>query len=265
MIELLNRQEILKLSKAFASFIINWQDQEYNPSQEYNTYKAGMMYDMKLGKPRHYSQEEIDLMNAERLEEYNSKKDNVVTGSIEENYSGTLIYNLPSAEISDYIENLAGSIETLAEKLDWEAVIFLLVYADPWLEQQNDYKPVKSALKYLKSIGVTDEFTGGFKANGNDLKELVKHLFWIFRCNAALPYSFFSGINKDFVGSICKHGNIHFHFYSENEYFEIRNKCLDLGMTQIERCFENFSETSAIKGRKLALGTKTKKQWWKFW
>lgn len=260
MIELLNRQEIFKLNKTFASYIINWQEQEYDPSLEHNKYEAGTMYDLELEKYRYYTQEEVDQMNAERLEDYNRMKDNVQVSSIKESYAGTLVYNLPFAQIDDYARNLAESIETLAEKSAWQEVIFLLVYPIPWLKQQNDYKPVKSALDYLKSVGVTNDFTGGFKANGNELKELVKHLFWIFRCNAALPYGFFSGIDKDFAGSICKYGNIHFHFYSETEMFEIRNNCLDLGMIQIERCFENFSETGAIKGPRLALGAKGKKQ-----
>ncbi len=83
MIKLLSRKEILKLNKTFASFIIDWQEQEYNPSLEHNKYKAGMMYDTTLNKPRHYPQEEIDKMNEERLEEYNRKKDNVETTTLQ--------------------------------------------------------------------------------------------------------------------------------------------------------------------------------------
>jgi hypothetical protein len=265
MIELLNRHEILSLNKTFASYIINWQQQEYDPTLEHNKYDAGVMYDIDLNKQRHYSQEEVDQMNQERLEDYNRKKDNVETISAEDKYTGTIIYNLPFAEIYDYAESLSVAMVTLAEKSEWKSVIFLMVYPTPWLEQENDYKPVKKALDYLKSIGVTDDFAGRFKANGADLEELMKHLFWIFRCNASLPYCFFSGIDKDFVGSICKYGNIHFHFYSDAEMIETKNKALGLGMIEIEQCFENFSETSTIKGRRLDLGTKGKKPWWKFW
>jgi hypothetical protein len=264
MIQLLNRQEILSLNKIFASFIIDWQQQEYDPSLEQNKYEAKVMYDLAINKPRYYSQEEVDQMNAERLEEYNRMKDNIQTSPVEDKSTGTLIYNLPFAEIYDYAESLSEAMVTLAEKLEWQAVIFLLVYPTPWLRQENNYKPVKKALDHLKSIGITNDFTGGIKANETDLKELMKHLFWIFRCNASLPYCFFSGIDKDFVGSICKYGNIHFHFYSDAEMIETKNKALGLGMIEIENCFENFSETGAIKGRRLDIGKKTK-HWWKFW
>ena len=137
----------------------------------------------------------------------------------------------------------------------------------PWLGQQNDYKPVKKAMDYLKGIGTTDDFAGGFKANGTDLEKLSDNLFWIFRCNASLAYCFFSGIEKDFVGSICQYGNIHFHFYSETEMIQTKNAALDLGMIEIEKCFENFSETGRIEGRRLDFGrtVKTTKPWWKFW
>ena len=269
MIKLLSRKEILKLNKTFASFIIDWQEQEYNPSLEHNQYKAGKMYDITLNKPRYYPQEEIDKMNEERLEEYNRKKDNVETISLEEKYTGTVIYNFPYAPVENYAESLAEGIVTLAEKLEWLAVICMLVYPKPWLGQENDYKPVKKALDYLKSIGVTDDFTGGIIANGTELQELMKHLFWIFRCNASLPYCFFSGIEKEFVGSICQYGNVHFHFYAETEMIRTNHETLGLGMVEIEQCYENFSDTGAIEGRRLDLSKQVTKQttkpWWKFW
>ena len=269
MIELLNRQQILNLNKTFASFIIDWQEEQYNPELENNKSKAGLMYDIVLNKPRYYSQEEVDQMNAERLKEYNRKKDNIETIPIEEKYTGTIIYNLPYAEIDDYAQSLAKSIVILSEKLGWESVIYLPVYRMPWLGQQNDYKPVKRAINYLKSIGTTDDFAGGFKVNGTDLEKLLNNLFWIFRCNASLAYCFFSGIDRNFVGSICQYGNIHFHFYSHAEMIDTKNAAIDLGMIQIEKCFENFSETGRIRGRRLDLGNEVKRQrtksWWRFW
>jgi len=269
MIELMSRREILELNKTFASFIINWQYQEYNPSLEHNKYKPGMMYDIRLNKLRRYSRKEVDSINKERLEVYNRVKDNVDIISIEEKYAGTLIYNFPYAEIENYVETLSESMAAHAEESDWGSVIFLLVYPTPWLEQENDYGPVKNASDYLKSIGVTEDFSGGIKANGEDLEELMKHLFWIVRCNASLPYCFFSGIDRDFVGNICQYGNVHFYFYSEHELIETKNQAFILGMTAVEKCFENFSEPGVIKSRRLNLERRIKKPitkpWWKFW
>ncbi|HEX5154406.1 MAG TPA: hypothetical protein VFW07_23330 [Parafilimonas sp.] len=269
MIVLLGRNDILKLNKTFASFIINWQEQAYNPALEHNRYQAGTMYDVHINKLRYYSQEEVDRINEERLEAYNREKDTMETIPIEDKYIKTLIYNFPYAPIENYTENLAAGILTLAEQLNWEAVLFLLVYPMPWLGQTNEYAPVKKALNYLKSIGVTDDFTGGIIANGADLEELLKYLFWICRCNAALPYCFFSGIETAFAGNICQYGNIHLHFYSETEMIKIRRAAYDLHMIEIRKCFENFSETGAIEGRRPVpvkrIAKRRTKPWWKFW
>jgi hypothetical protein len=269
MIELLSRNEILKLNKTFASFIIEWQDQEYNPSLKHNRFNAGTMYDMRLNKLRYYSQEEVDSINEERLQIFNREKDNTDTASIEENYTATLVYNFPYAPIENYAENLAKGLVMLAERLNWESTIFLLVYPTPWFSQENDHEPVKKAFDYLRKIGVTDIFNGGFKANGKGLEELLKHLFWITRCNASLPHCFFSGIKKDLIGSICQYGNIHLHFYSAAEFAKTKIASVDLGLIEIKRCFENFSENGAIQGRRLDSGKQITKQttkpWWKFW
>jgi hypothetical protein len=54
MIVLLNRQEIPGLNKTFASHIIDWQEQIYNPSLGHSKYKAGMMYDLNFNKSGYY-------------------------------------------------------------------------------------------------------------------------------------------------------------------------------------------------------------------
>lgn len=252
MIELLDRQQILKLNNTFAAFILDWQNAQYNPLLDENKYEPGEMYEnADAEKPRYYSQEEVDQLNKERFEEYNKKKDNIETVSQEDKYIGQIIYNFPQADINDYVENLSAGIVTLATELEWKSMIFLLDYSVPWLDQDNDYEPVKNALNYLKSIGVNDGFVGGFKAEGQDLKDLVKHLFWIIRCNASLPYCWFSGIDTEFVGDICKHGNLHFYLYSEQQKIAIQNKTMEMGLIEIEECYENFSETGAIEGRQL--------------
>ena len=105
----------------------------------------------------------------------------------------------------------------------------------------------------MKGIGVNNNFIGGFKANGQDLQELTKNLFWLIRCNGALPSCYFSGVDTDFTGDICKYGNIHFYFYSEQDKIEVGKLAAELGMTVINNgeCFENFSDSSTIKGQQI--------------
>jgi hypothetical protein len=253
MIELLNRNETLSLNKSFASFIVDLQSAKYNPSLDYNKYKPGNMYVEDDEKSRYVTQEECDKWNEEELAKYEKSKDNIEVNPIKTNLKGEPIYTFPKTDINNYIENLSDSIVKLCERLEWKSVIFLLEYSTPWLFQNNDYEPVKKALQYLKSIGATDNFNGGFKASGKELKELTKNLFWIIRCNAALPHCYFTGLDTDFTADICKHGNIHFRFYSESNKIGIEKLAQELTMKRFEEdyCYDNFSETGVIKGRKI--------------
>jgi hypothetical protein len=254
MIELLDRPQIFKLNTTFASFIAEVQDVQYNPSLEHNRYEEGV-YVEENEKSRFVSQEECDKWTQQALIEYNKRKCHIATVSIKDKYKGESVYQFPTADINHYAENLAKGIENLTASLSWKSAIFLLDYSIPWLHQDNDYDPVKKALEYLKSIGVTNTFVGGFKANGKDLIELAKHLFWIIRCNASLPTCYFSGLHQDVVASICKHGNIHVQLYSEQDKSAIEKAATKIGMVKLEdaRCQENFSDTGAINGRQIIL------------
>jgi hypothetical protein len=255
MIELLERQEIFKLNKTFASFVIDVQDAKYNPLLDYNSYKAGDVYFDDNDKSRLLTQEECDKLNNEKNEEYLKRKDYFETLNLKKRHSGEMIYKLPFSDLDTYLESLSDGILKLSEKLNWQSVVFLLDYSTPWLYQDNDYKPARKALDYLKEIGTGEAFSGGFKANGQELKELTKNLFWIIRCNAALPDCFFSGVGTDFAADICKYGNIHFHLYSSEEKLGIEKAAKEIGMIEITdgQCFENFTETSAIQGRQIII------------
>ncbi|MCF8255726.1 MAG: hypothetical protein K9J84_14205, partial [Bacteroidia bacterium] len=161
MIEILDRQQIFKLNRTFASFIIDVQDAQYNPTLDHNKYEPGEMYVEASDKPRFVSQEVCDKWNAEASEEFLKRKDNIELFSIKGRHAGEMTYALPhAADIYGYIEKLAETIVVLSDRLNWKAVIFLLDYSTPWLNQNNDYKPVKKAFDYLKGLGVNNNFIG---------------------------------------------------------------------------------------------------------
>jgi hypothetical protein len=251
MIERLSRHEILKLNATLAAFIVDIQDVHYNPMQDYPRYEAGDMH--VEGVMRYVSQAEADTWNEADLIEYNNNKDIIDTIPTHEGFKGSAIYNFPKADIDTYIQSLSKGIVAICTQLHWESVIFLLEYTTPWLYQKNNYPPVKKALKYLKNIGVDAQFNGGFKANGDDLIEFSSHLFWLMRCNAALPHCYFSGIHKDVILSVCKEGNIHVEFYSDKIKQEIEVLAATLGMEKITNCYSNYTETGVIKGRQTIL------------
>ena len=255
MIELLDRKNTLRLNKTFASAIVDFQHVQYNPDSPDNIYEPGEMYMDDSDEPRFVSQKECDELNREARREYEIKRDVSDVISIKDNFAGTLIYSAPNSDIDTYELNLANSINKLSAGLKWDSVIVILDYSTPWLSQENDYKPADNALKYLKSLGVDKDFVGGFKISGVQLTEFFQHLFWITRCNASLPYCYFSGVNNRFVATICKYGNVHFDFYSDDEKNEFKKVAEQIGLVRHtdNNCYENFSDTGEIKGRQIII------------
>jgi hypothetical protein len=253
MIELIDRHSILKLNKTFASFIVDIQNVKYNPIN--NLYSPGTMFVDDSEKPRYVSQEECDIWNKEREVEFNQRKDKIETVSVKDKYINEIVFRFPTNKADEYVDQIGRGLESFTNKLSWKSIMFLLEYPTLWLDQDNDFAPVKKALDHLRSIGVTKDFAGGFKVSGQELKALTKSLFWIIRYNASLPDCYFSGLDKDFVGNICRYGNAHFYFYSEKLRQEVIEEGERIGAQIISEvgCQDNFEETSKIEGRQINL------------
>ncbi len=250
MIKLLIRKEALEINPLFASFIVSVQDAKYNPSKDYNIYKPKKMWvDHVL---RFVTQEECDKWNLKELEDFNKGKDYFEKSlNLKEKFCGSKTFGFEINSIENHIEKLSESIEKLSLKLN-QQFLFLLDYSTPWLYQENDFEPIQTAYKYLNSIGIDKEFIGGIQCSGDELKTFISHLFWLVRCNTSLPECYFGGENTSFVMSICKHGILHFEFYSEEEKSQIIKYCKELGMTEIEKmCYDTFSDSNTIEGRQI--------------
>ena len=252
MIEFLSRQETLKLNKVFAAHILEWQSR-YRPHPDYLYRHDQEYYDPVQGVARYYSPEECKKLNSDQAQEYDRKRDKVEVISLDGLYAGQSIYVFKHDTIDNYINHLANGFVGLANKLMWESVIFLADYAEPWYEGDNDFPPLGNAIRYFKSIGTTETFSGGIKVSIDDLPVFLKNYFWFRRCYASSPYHFFSSPGKNVVLSLCQYGNIHFDYYSDEYKTEIEGHAKEIGMIKIDRCFEPFSEKGAIEGRHMKL------------
>jgi hypothetical protein len=248
MIKLISRKEALK-NEVFASFIGNWQ-KRFDPRVDPYMTEPGNYFDWELDKQRWYSQDEIDEINTKVINEFLRLNDKIEVKEIKS--FGELKYNLPLNDILLYSIELGKTLEKLSKELNSE-LIFILDYSVPWLYQKNDYEPVTEALQYLKKMGVCDDFVGGFKCNGDELAEFVSNLFWIIRCNASLPYCWFSTEKHEFVGDLCEHGNIHFHTYSEKIREKIQTFATKNSLVEIDECIEAFFDGGGIQGRQIDL------------
>jgi hypothetical protein len=74
---------------------------------------------------------------------------------------------LPIVSINAYSAELSQQITLLIDHLGLDSLIFLGDYKTAWLRQDNDYKPAKMALEYLKAQNVGVRFNGGIKVSNN--------------------------------------------------------------------------------------------------
>ena len=143
----------------------------------------------------------------------------------------------------------------MAKDLSLDNLIFLGDTETAWRYQNNDFKPVNEALRYLADNKIGRNFNGGLQVQIDLLPTFLRHLSWLSRCNASLPYFYFTDINQKFLGTICQYGNFH---------IDTLNKATDNLFRKIiarsnfkflvgESCSNNFSRTGAIKHRQITL------------
>ncbi len=161
------------------------------------------------------------------------------------------ILTLPSKSFKGQITALGIELTKLSTSLCTDALIFLGDTQTPWLFQENDYKPAREALQYLKEEKIGKHFNGALRVETLELPTFTKHFAWLIRCNAALPYFYFTDQRQNVTGSVCKYGNLHLDTLNEQA-----DKLLKafLGSSKFRpgdanSCYNRFGKTNAISGR----------------
>lgn len=119
------------------------------------------------------------------------------------------ILTVPSKSFKGHIKILASELTKLAEALSASSLIFHGDIETPWLNQDNNYSPAKKAQDYLKSQKIGKRFNGALQVDYVELPTFVVHLSWLTRCNASLPYFYFTDPGQNILGQICQYGNLH--------------------------------------------------------
>jgi hypothetical protein len=165
----------------------------------------------------------------------------------------TYILTLPSKSFKGHAKALGIEVTKLVKVLHADSLIFLGDTETPWLHQDNDYKPVKEAQEYLTVNKVSKRFNGALQVDTVELPTFIKHLTWLTRCNASLPYFHFIDEGQTIVGSICRYGNLHFDALSE-QADKILNSHVDSSRFEYgdhNSCKNWFGKASAISGRQI--------------
>ncbi|MEP7256465.1 MAG: hypothetical protein ABI666_11865 [Ferruginibacter sp.] len=158
---------------------------------------------------------------------------------------------LDALSLKGHIKLLSEELTSLVGLFGYDTLIFLGDAKNPWLWQDNDYKPVKEALHYLKVNKISRTFNGGIKVGKAELPTFLKHLTWLVRCNSALPDFYFMDEGQNIVGNICKYANIHLFTVNEltDKIFSKNIKSTRLESTGADNCYNKYYKSGAIPGR----------------
>lgn len=163
------------------------------------------------------------------------------------------ILTLFSKSFKGHIGHLGTELLKLMKQLGYDNLIFLGDIELPWLHQSNDYKPAKEAQQYLVDKKIGKRFDGALQVDKSELASFIKHLSWLTRCNASLPYFHFIDEGQNIIGNICKYGNLHIDTLNE-----VTDISLSIAITKGDfkflngnNCFNQFGKTSVISGRRI--------------
>ncbi len=150
---------------------------------------------------------------------------------------------------------LGIELAAIMKMINVDTLIFLGDSKTSWLYQDNSYKPVKEALNFLVDNKVGKRFNGALLVDDKSLAVFVRHLSWLTRCNASLPNFHFSDNGQNFVGNICKYGNIHLDTLNKrsDKLIEAAIEKSKFELLSDNVCKNNFGATSAIPRRQIVI------------
>jgi hypothetical protein len=194
-------------------------------------------------------QECLEMYSAFPLRSYNFDKDEEVCFYPE--IFRSYILTLPSKSFKGHLKALGIELTKLMKTFSADSLIFLGDTETPWLYQDNDYKPVKDAKEYLTANKIGKRFSGALQVDMSILPIFTKHIAWLTRCNAALPYFHFIDKEQNIVGNICQYGNLHLDTLNE-QADKIFNPFVEVSKFNYgdnNSCYDWFDKTSGISTR----------------
>ena len=160
-----------------------------------------------------------------------------------------------SKSADKHIAALIKELLRLINYLNITGLVFLGDTSVKWMFQENDFVRVQEAFEYLKQNKIGKTFNGGLFANKNELPDLLRHLFWLGRCNSMFPLVYFMDKEQSFVANICKYGNIHLSILSSDAELSVTTflEQENTSFILLNECSQQFSNNSRIKGRRSGL------------
>ena len=195
----------------------------------------------------------LKLYDALPLSWYDNKNDEFM-----EKFPKTFSSVVLTTEFSTFkgqIAEISKGLGKLFQNLGSAEIIVMGDSSIPWLKQNNLHPPVAKAISYLQDLKLGQRFNGALVVRMDEFREFFRHLAWLTRCNASLPYFHFIDTKRIILGHLCKYGNIHLYLLDEFNKVKYEEAIVssELILEKENNCRERFSKSGAIKGRRIIL------------
>ena len=94
-------------------------------------------------------------------------------------------------------------------------IYFFLELKNSWKIKYSDYELLSNAINGLENLVPGINNNNIIVASDKEILDFIIINFWFSRCAPSLSRILFATENDDFIGHICKHGNIHLYYYSQ--------------------------------------------------
>ncbi len=255
MVVLISRQNAFLMNPVLARYVYDFQKSSFDPLAEVFVPGEKVYISLEDEVPQTLTVEQAKQLNAEYAAECARLSDQFAPVPEPLDFQGLVIGEVEAADFHGFARKVGGCLDRLTEVMGWGELALLPISKVPFLFQDNDYEPVARASEMLKEAGIEADYSGGVVLSSQDMGSFLEALFWIVRCNAAAPYFCFAGAKSSLVGVLCKYGNIHFECYEHSEKQRLVEQLAHAGfVVSVDGiCEERFSESGAIKGRRLPL------------
>lgn len=191
-------------------------------------------------------QQALELYPSLPYSTYNEEKEEAIYNYPK--YCSRYFLTISAKTIKTHIPRIIAEFLKLCRTCNIDQLIFLGEWETPWLFQQNDYIRAQEAKDYLQSNKVGKRFNGALEVDISDLPQFMKHLAWLSRCNASLPYFHFTDPGQNIVGHLCKYANLHLDALNENIDRLLREALPNTKLIAIDDCYNPYN---TIVGRRI--------------
>lgn len=253
LVEFASREFVFKRCPQLAQHLMAYQQAMFNPLDDVYVEGDEVFLELDFETPTVLTEEQANQLNIEHAAYCMAMCDEFDGTPRKAAWFGSIIAELDAPTFEVFIENIGQSLVRLTSALGWDQVFVICDARHPYLAQENTYKPVRNATQNLLAMGMTRTSIEGAVLNENTISDFFESIFWIVRCNASAPGICFSSSNSNIIGTLCKHGNIHFECYSQAEREFLKEALKTSSFIEVASgiCFENFSASGAIRGRQI--------------